>query len=268
MSQAQIPAGQRRDAQALSQNKDYASVQEELEFWFINNRARYSDKNRRLLKVWHIVKIGLKHNDYLETHDTVNELIERFSDPFDYTPGFYSRIYYSHILTHDRLHSQKTYTSTSVQTDKEELVSSLSVATYLNIRKHLDELQRQQRLENQRSVGINTDLVEIDVNSQFDETAWLDPPKISAWADYETQSEPSLESVELAVLRDLYKTDNTSSDTEYVIAAEPTLESPPTLTETDTSQQPQRRKRRYQPDNEETPRRSLRIKTTHQSKQN
>ena len=65
-SQAQIPAGQRRDAQALSQNKDYASVQEELEFWFINNSARYSDKNRRLLKVWYIVKIGLKRDDYLE----------------------------------------------------------------------------------------------------------------------------------------------------------------------------------------------------------
>ena len=65
-SQAQIPAGQRRDAQALSQNKDYTSVQEELEFWFINNSARYSDENRRLLKVWYIVKIGLKRNDYLE----------------------------------------------------------------------------------------------------------------------------------------------------------------------------------------------------------
>ena len=66
MSQAQIPAGQRRDAQALSQNKDYASIQAELESWFIINSARYSNENRRLLKVWYIVKIGLKHDDYLE----------------------------------------------------------------------------------------------------------------------------------------------------------------------------------------------------------
>ena len=195
---------------------------------------------------------------YLETHDTVNKLIERFLDPFDYTPGFYSHIYYLHILTHDRLNSQKTYTNTSIQTDKEELVSSLSVTTYLNIRKCLDKLQRKQKLENQRSV-VNTDLVEIDVNSQFDETAWLNPDKTPAWADYKTQSEPSLESVELAVLRDLYKSDNTSSDTEYIIAAEPTLELPPTFTETDTSQPPRHRKHRYQLDNEETPRHSLRI---------
>ena len=92
---------------------------------------------------------------YLKTHDIVNELIERFSFPFDYTPGFYSRIYYSHILTHDQLNqykehtdtdtntSNKEYTDTSIQTDKEELITSISLATYLNIRKHLNELQRQ-----------------------------------------------------------------------------------------------------------------------------
>ena len=50
----------------LSQNKDYTSVQEELEYWFTINSARYSDENRRLLKVWYIVKIGLKRDDYLE----------------------------------------------------------------------------------------------------------------------------------------------------------------------------------------------------------
>ena len=224
--------------------------------------------NNFLLRQHHQYQIDHNYTPCLETHDTVNELIERFSDPFDYTPGFYRRIYYSHILTHNRLHQRKTYTDTNVQTDKEELVSSLSVATYLNIRKRLDELQRQQKLENERSVGTNTDIVKIDINSQFDKTAWLNPPRTPAWADYKTQSEPSLESVELAVLRDLYKTDNTSSDTEYVIAAEPTSESPPTFTETNTSQQPQRRKRRYQPDSKETPRRSLRIKTTHQYKKN
>ena len=197
-------------------------------------------------------------------HDIVNELIERFSSPFDYTPGFYSRIYYSHILTHDRLNqckaytdtgtntNNKEYTDTSVQTNKEELITSISLTTYLNIRKRLDELQCQQKLENQCSVGINTDIVEIDVNSQFDETAWLNPHKTPAWTDYKTQSEPSLESVELVVLRDLYKSDNTSSDTEYIIAAEPTSASPPTLTETDTSQPPRCCKCRYQPDSEET----------------
>ena len=225
-------------------------------------------RNNLLLRQHHQYQIDRNYTPYLETHDTVNELIERFSDPFDCTPSFYSRIYYSHILTHDQLNSQKTYTSTSVQTDKEELASSLSVATYLNIRKCLDELQRQQKLENQRSIGINTDLVEIDVNSQFDETAWLNPPKTPVWADYETQSEPSLESVELAVLRDLYKTDDTSSDTELIVATELTLESPPTFTETNTSQQPRCRKRRYQLDSEEMPRRSLRIKTTHQYRKN
>ena len=153
-------------------------------------------RNNLLLRQHHQYQIDHNYTPYLKTHDTVNELIERFSDPFDYTPGFYSRIYYSHILTHDRLHQRKTYTDTSVQTNKEELVTTLSVATYLNIRKRLDELQRQQKLENQRSVGINTDLVEIDVNSQFDETVWLNRPRTPAWADYKTQSEPSLESVE------------------------------------------------------------------------
>ena len=101
----------------------------------------------------------------------------------------------------------------------------------------LNKLQHQQKLENQRSVGINTDIIEVDVNSQFDETAWLNPYKTPTWADYKTQSEPSLESVELAVLGDLYKSDNTS-DTEYIIARERTPELPPTLTETDTSQPP------------------------------
>ena len=33
-------------------------------------------------------------------------------------------------------------------------------------------------------------MVKIDVNSQFDETAWLNPHKTPMWADYETQSEP------------------------------------------------------------------------------
>ena len=237
-------------------------------------------RNNTLLRQHHQYQIDHNYTPYLETHNIVNELIKRFSDPFDYTPGFYSCIYYSHILTHDRLNQHKAHTDTgtntnnkeyadtSIQTDKEEFVTSLSLATYLNIRKRLDELQHQQKLENQRSIGINTDLVKIDVNSQFDKTAWLNPDKTPVWANYETQSEPSLESVELAVLRDLYKSDSAPSETENVTASEPTPESPPPFTETDTSQPPQRRKRKYQPDSEETPRCSLRIKTTHQSNQN
>ena len=145
---------------------------------------------------------------------------------------------------------------------------------YINIRKHLDELQCQQRLQTQCSVGTDTETNSVDIrintdhNLQFDETAWLNPYKTPVWADYETQSEPSLESVELAALRDLYKTDNTSSDTEYVTVSEPTSESPPTYTKIDMLPLPQHCKHRYQPDNKETPRRSLRIKTTHQFRQN
>ena len=67
MSQAQISTRQRRDTQAISQDKDYASIQAELEFWFTINSARYSNKNIQLLKVWHIFKIRLKYNgEYLE----------------------------------------------------------------------------------------------------------------------------------------------------------------------------------------------------------
>ena len=36
--------------------------------------------------------------------------------------------------------SNKEYADTSIQTDKEELVTSISLATYLNVRKRLDEL--------------------------------------------------------------------------------------------------------------------------------
>ena len=50
----------------LSQNKNYASIQAELESWFIINSAQYSNENRWLLKVWHIVQTGLKNDDYLE----------------------------------------------------------------------------------------------------------------------------------------------------------------------------------------------------------
>ena len=224
-------------------------------------------QNNLLLRQHHQYQIDHNYTPYLETHNTVNELIERFSSPFDYTLVFIATSI-THTFSRTTGSITKEYKNTSVQTDKEELISSLSVATYLNIRKRLDELQHPQKLENQRSVGINTDLVKIDVNSQFDETAWLNPHKTPVWADYETQSEPSLESVELVVLRDLYKSDNTSSETEIITATELTAESPPTFTETDMSPQPRCCKCRYQPDSKETPRRSLRIKTTHQSKQN
>ena len=38
-------SGQRRDTQAISQNKDFASVQAELEDWFIVSCAQGSSRN-------------------------------------------------------------------------------------------------------------------------------------------------------------------------------------------------------------------------------
>ena len=87
MSQAQIPAGQRRDTQALSQNKDYASIQTELEFWFTINSARFSDEKIRLLKVWHIFKLGQEYDgeylviaDYLFHHNIITQEGAEFLD--------------------------------------------------------------------------------------------------------------------------------------------------------------------------------------------
>ena len=48
MSQTQT-SGQWRDAQAISQNKDYAAVQSELENWFIESCAWSSNKNTQFL---------------------------------------------------------------------------------------------------------------------------------------------------------------------------------------------------------------------------
>ena len=85
-------------------------------------------------------------------HERVNELIERFSSPFDYTPGFYSQIYYTHILMHDWISWRKPYADTSTNTnnikeyadtsiqthnDKFILQSQIAFATYINIRKRL-----------------------------------------------------------------------------------------------------------------------------------
>ena len=51
----------------------------------------------------------------------------------------------------------KEYTDTSVQTSHTEFVSQIPLATYINIRKRLNELQHQQRLENQCSIGTDTE---------------------------------------------------------------------------------------------------------------
>ena len=65
-------SGQRRDTQVISQNKDYTSIQAELESWFIINSARHSNENTQLLKVWHIFTARLK---YCEKYpDTANYL--------------------------------------------------------------------------------------------------------------------------------------------------------------------------------------------------
>ena len=71
----------------LSQNKDYASIQSELDFWFIINSARFSNKKIRLLKVWHIFKIGQDYDgeyreiaDYLFHHRAITREEGEFLD--------------------------------------------------------------------------------------------------------------------------------------------------------------------------------------------
>ena len=135
----------------------------------------------------------------------------------------------------------KEYTDTSIQTSCVEFISQIPLATYINIRKHLDELQHQQRLENQRSVGTDTETntIDIGVNTHnsfgFDISAWLDSPyQTPEWLSqlYEPE-EASLELTRQAALREIFQ-----SDSKYITASEPTSESPPTHTEIDTSSPP------------------------------
>ena len=87
---------------------------------------------------------------------------------------------------------------------------------------------------------------------------WLDSPyQTPEWLSqlYEPEEEPS-EEARLTTLREIFQ-----SDSEYITASELTSELPPTHTEIDTLPLPRRCKHKYQ-DNQETPRQSLRIKTT------
>ena len=164
----------------------------------------------------------------------------------------------------------KEYTDTSIQTSEAEFISQIPLATYINIRKCLDKLQCQQRLENQCSIGTDTETntVDISVNTHnsfgFNISPWLDLPyQTPEWLSQLYKPEEALsELARQAALREIFQ-----SDSKYITASEPTSESPLTLTEIDTSPSPQHCKCKHQ-DNEETPRRSLRLKTTHQSKQN
>ena len=88
---------------------------------------------------------------------------------------------------------------------------------------------------------------------------------MSVWLEQlyteEVLSEPSLESTELAALRKLYQ-----SDSKPLTEEAPNSEPPPTHTETDAVILPQRCKHKYHQTNEETPRQSLRQKTTGMTK--
>ena len=199
--------------------------------------------------------INTKSTPYLEAHQRVNELIERFSQLFDYTPGFISRIYYTHILTHDWISQHrpysntslntdpvKEYTDTGIQTSRAEFISQIPLTTYINIRKCLDKLQRQQRLENQRSVGTDTETKTVDISISthnsfgLDISVWLySPYQTPEWLSqlYEPEEEASLELARQATLREIFQ-----SDSEYITASEPTSESPLTHTEIDMSLPP------------------------------
>ena len=132
----------------------------------------------------------------------------------------------------------KEYTDISVQTSDAEFVSQIPLATYINIRKCLNELQCQQRLENQHSIGTDTETntVDIGINTHnsfgFDISAWLDSPyQTPEWLSqlYEEEEEPSAESARLNTLREIFQ-----SDSKYITASELTSESPPTHTQKST----------------------------------
>ena len=192
--------------------------------------------------------------------------------PFDYSPNLISHIYYTHV-TLDYLNQQlrpatntltatiKEHTDVGIQTDDAPVVSTLSLATYINIRKRLDELQRQERLENQRDMGINTetDTVDIRVNTRnsfgFDISAWTElHHQTPEWLQelYNPIDNPAEELARQQVLEDLFAEDLTV----YRL----TTELLPVTNTSETS--PRRPNKRKQQTNEEMPRRSLRLKTS------
>ena len=126
-------------------------------------RARKA-RNNELLRRHHQTQVDNTYTPYLTKFLQLNQAIERYSGPFGYNPNLISRIFYVHILTLNYLDTRPTnntltteHAEVGIQTDDTPVVSTLSLATYINIQKRLDELQRQNRLENQRDQGTSTE---------------------------------------------------------------------------------------------------------------
>ena len=224
-------------------------------------------RNSEELCQHHQRQINTEFAPYLFIFCWLSEVIKRYSKPFDFNPGLNSWIFFSHILTLDRL-SRDTNTNTvstparqlvdtGTQTSDVEFVSSISLTTYINIRKCLDDLQHQQRLENQRDIGTSTEINTVTVGTNthnsfsFDISVWLNSP-------YQTIAEIYKE--ELVDLKDF------ELDSNYITAHEPTTELPP-ANDTLLPPPPWCHKCKWQ-ENEEMPRWSLRLKTSLQYKQN
>ena len=139
-----------------------------------------------------------------------------------------------HILTLNYLDTRPTtntltieHAEAGIQTDDTPVVTTLSLATYINIRKHLDELQKQNRLENQRDQGTNTetDTADIGVNTNnsfgFDISSWIESPyQTPDWIQelYKPIDNPAAELARQEALYSIFREDLT----EY----SPTVESP------------------------------------------
>ena len=236
-------------------------------------RARKA-RNNELLRRHHQTQVDNTYAPYLTKFLQLNQAIERYSGPFDYNPNLISRIFYTHILTLNYLNSRPTnniltteHTEVGIQTDDTPVVSTLSLATYINIRKRLDELQRQNRLENQRDQGTSTetDTVDIGVNTNnsfgFDISSWIESPiQTPDWIQelYEPINDPAAELARQEALYSIFREDLT----EY----SPTIESPPITDTIDTS--PRRPNKRKRVASNETPRRSLRLRTSLKGRRN
>ena len=115
----------------------------------------------------------------------------------------------------------KEYTDTGINTSHTEFISQIPLATYINIRKHLDDIQCQQKADNYHSVGPNTAIesnrTDISINTNnscgFDTAAWSESYQSAEWSEQlhteeEALSEPSLTSAELIALNKLYQSDS------------------------------------------------------------
>ena len=239
-------------------------------------RARKA-RNNELLRRHHQTQVDNTYTPYLTKFLQLNQAIERYSGPFDYHPNLISRIFYAHILTLNYLNTRPTNntptvtsterTEVGIQTDETPVVSTLSLTTYINIRKRLDELQRQNRLENQQDQGTSTetDTVDVGVNTNnsfgFDISSWIESPiQTPDWIQklYEPIDDPAAELARQEALYCLFREDLTEYSS--------TIESPQITDTIDTS--PRRPNKRKRVANNETPRRSLRLRTSLKSRGN